>query len=121
MVFSRKALAGIIGARVSEIFELALQEFKKVSLRGALAGGVVLTGGGAALPKIIELAKKEMKLPVRLGFPAGIEGLDKDPALSTAAGLILEGADLESSGITIPVLDGGLFKKIKKALTFFAP
>jgi len=121
LVFSRKALAGIIGARVSEIFELALQEFKKVSLRGALAGGVVLTGGGAALPKIIELAKKEMKLPVRLGFPAGIEGLDKDPALSTAAGLILEGADLESSGITIPVLDGGLFKKIKKALTFFAP
>src|SRR3989338_6692527 len=33
LVFSRKALAGIIGARVSEIFELALQEFKKVSLR----------------------------------------------------------------------------------------
>src|SRR3989344_2943276 len=61
LVFSRKALAGIIGARVSEIFELALQEFKKVSLRGALAGGVVLTGGGAVLPKIIELAKKEMK------------------------------------------------------------
>lgn len=123
LIFTRKMLVKIIEARVSEILGLAMQELKKVSLKGALPAGIVLTGGGAKLPKIVELAKRETKLPVRLGIPAGLIGLEEDSTLSTAAGLILEGADLEDGD---GVGGGAAFRddiggKIKKAIKFFIP
>ena len=121
LIFTRKMLARIIEARVSEILRLALQELKKSSPKGILPSGIVLTGGGAMLPKIIELAKKEMKLPVRIGLPEGITGLNGDPTLSTVAGLILEGADLENGGAGVSDFPGRFGRKIKKALNFFIP
>jgi len=66
LTFSHKALVNIIEARVSEIFDLVQTELKKVLAEGLLPAGVVLTGGGAKLPKIIDLAKKELKLPARI-------------------------------------------------------
>lgn len=122
LVFTRKTLTKIIEARVSEIFELALQELKRVSPKSVLPAGIVLTGGGAMLPKIVELAKKETKLPCRIGLPEGIEGLNGDPTMSTAAGLILEAAESETDGgIMAPVLRGGFVEKIKKAFKVFIP
>lgn len=122
LIFTHKILAKIIEARVSEIFELAIAELKKISLKKSLAGGIVLTGGGSLLPKIVELAKKEMKLPVRLGLPKGMEGLNGDLTLSTAAGLVLEAADLEKDdGGLMPVFSKGFGGKIKKAFKFFIP
>ena len=121
LIFTRKMLAKIIGARVSEIFELANQEIKKVFPKSVLPSGVVLTGGGAMLPKIVELAKKEMRLPVRIGLPEGIIGLDGDPTLSTVVGLVLEGTDLENSGGMMPIFHNGVGAKIKKVLNFFNP
>ena len=81
----------------------------------------MLFRSGAMLPKIVELAKKEMRLPVRIGFPEGIIGLDGDPTLSTVAGLVLEGADLENSGGMIPIFHNGFGAKVKKVLNFFNP
>lgn len=122
LIFYHKMLAKIIEARVSEIFELTLQELKKVSPPAMLPAGMVLTGGAVRLPKIVELAKKELKLPVRIGLPQGIAGLNGDPAWSTVAGLILEGMDLESEGSrTTPVLHNGAVKKIKKFFRIFIP
>ena len=51
--------------------------------------GIILTGGGAKLPKIVELAKKELKLPVKIGLPQNLESPEKDPSFSTACGLVL--------------------------------
>ena len=122
LVFTHKMLVKIIEARVSEIFGLALQELKKVSPKSILPAGIVLTGGGAMLPKIVELAKKETKLPCRIGLPEGIAGINGDPTMSTVAGLILEGAELKSNGGAIsPVLRGGFGGAIKKAVKFFIP
>ncbi|MBI2450124.1 MAG: cell division protein FtsA [Candidatus Nealsonbacteria bacterium] len=123
LVFNHKMLVKIIEARVSEIFSLALQELKRVSPKSILPAGIVLTGGGAMLPKIVEFAKKETKLPCRIGLPEGIAGLSGDPSISAAVGLILEGSDLEmdAGGIIIPVLNSGFAEKIKKAFKFFIP
>lgn len=123
LIFTRKMLVKIIEARVSEIFRLAAQELKKLSLKGMLPSGVVLTGGGTNLPKIVELAKKEMKLPSKLGSIEGIAGLNGDRAMSVAAGLILGGADLENNGegITLASNKGIISEKIKKAFRFFIP
>jgi len=118
LVFSQKALVGIIEARVGEIFDLVLQELKKISPQCELPAGVVLTGGGAKLSKIVEFARKELKLPVRIGLPQNLEGLERDPSLSTVCGLVLTGYD---SGHTTSPVAAGILSKIKKTLKVFIP
>jgi cell division protein FtsA len=120
LVFSRKILADIIEARVSEIFTVVNKELKRISRQGLLPAGVVLTGGGAKLPGIKELAKKELKLPCRVGAPRGFASLPEDPALSTLCGLILGGIDLEEEG-TSPGVGKGIREKIKKIFRIFIP
>ena len=118
LVFSQKALVGVIEARVGEIFDLARQELKKISPPCVLPAGVVLTGGGAKLLRIVEFAKKELKLPARIGFPQNLEGLERDPSLSTVCGLVLTGHD---GGCVAPSIHEGILSKIKKTFKVFIP
>ncbi|MEK7503472.1 MAG: cell division protein FtsA [Patescibacteria group bacterium] len=116
LVFSQKALVSIVEARVGEIFDLVRQELKKISPQCSLPAGVVLTGGGAKLSRIAEFAKKELKLPVRIGFPQNLEGLERDPSLSAVCGLVLIGYD---GGGLAPSIHKGILSKIKKTLNVF--
>ncbi len=90
--FSQKLLSRIIEARVKEIFQLVNKELKKISRQGTLPGGVVLVGGGAKLPKIVEEAKKELKVTVKLGTPHGVVSLQSDPAFLGVIGLLVGAA-----------------------------
>jgi len=120
LAFSPKMLNEIIEARVSEIFELANKELKKISRQGKLPAGIILTGGGAKLPKIVDLAKKELKLSCQIGIPGGISGLEKDPSLSLVSGLVLRGTDSEEE--KGPSLFGsGITSKIKRIFRIFIP
>lgn len=87
--FTKKDLIDIMEPRVSEILDLMQKELKKIGRQELLPGGVVLTGGGAKLPKIKELAKQRLMLPCEIGIPKGITGVERDPAMATVAGLIL--------------------------------
>ncbi len=120
LVFSQKMLVDIIEARVSEIFDLIQKELKKISRQELLPGGVVLSGGGAKLPKITDLVKQKLKLPCKIGIPQGIIGLEEDPSLSTVAGLVLGGADLKSEPSSFGFTKGiGL--KLKRIFKAFIP
>ena len=97
-VIPLKQIAEIIEARLSEIFSLADKELKLIGRSGKLPAGVVITGGGAKLPGLVDLAKKELKLPAQIGFPQELPtSLDKidDPAFSTAVGLVIWGGTHE--------------------------
>lgn len=91
--FTKKNLVDIIEPRVSEILDLVQKELKKINRQELLPGGIVLTGGGAKIPKIKELAKNTLKLACEIGTPQGIIGLQDDPALATVVGLALDGVD----------------------------
>jgi cell division protein FtsA len=89
---SRHHLAEIIQARLEEIFSMVNKELKSVGRDGQLPAGAILTGAGTKLPGLVELAKKELRLPVQIGFPLNIATIiDRvdDPAYATAVGLIL--------------------------------
>ena len=118
LFFSHKTLGRIIEARISEIFDLVNKELKKISRQGKLPGGIVLTGGGAKLPKIADMARKELKLHSRIGYPKGISGLERNPVFSVAAGLILEGLEPEE-GKSFSF--GNFPGKIKKIFRIFVP
>ena len=92
---SRRYIAEIIEARVEEILERIDAELKKVDRSGKLPAGVVLTGSGAKLPGLVEVAKRKLRLPASLGAPVGITStIDKinDLSFTTAIGLMLWGA-----------------------------
>ena len=118
LVFSSKMLGKIIEARILEIFDLVNKDLKKISRQGRLPAGIILTGGGAKLPKIKELAKKELKLPCRIGYPEGIAGLDENPCFASVAGLVLSGIDSEEER---SVFGERIGSRIKKIFRIFIP
>lgn len=118
LILSKKLLVDIIEPRVSEIFDLIDKELKKIGRQQLLPGGIVLTGGGAKLPKIKELAKQELKLPCDIGVPVGIVGLEEDPSLATLCGLVLEGADLKEE-YNFP--GKSFWSRVKKIFRNFIP
>ena len=97
MSIPRSHIYSIVKPRMEEIFDLVKQKLDCLSLPRPLSGGIVLTGGGAALTGAVELAGDIFKLPVRLGSPirfANMGGLVdeyRDPGYATAVGLVLEG------------------------------
>jgi cell division protein FtsA len=127
---SRKYVAEIIEARVEEILEKIDDELKKIARSGLLPGGVVLTGGGAKLPGLVEVAKRKLRLPASLGYSTGISGTtDKinDLGFTTAIGLVLWGAaalsdesDSSLHHLLKPfVKSDGFWSKIKKIFSSF--
>lgn len=94
---SLKYIAEIIEARVEEIMEKIDSELKKIDRSGMLPAGVVMTGGGAKLKGLIDVAKKKLRLPASLGYPMGVTSVtDKtqDLSFSTAVGLVLWGSEI---------------------------
>lgn len=96
---ARELLAHIIEQRMDEILGLVAQEIERSGVADSLGAGVVLTGGGASLDGIAELAGSSFSGPVRVGTPgAGMTGLVdtvRRPKFATAAGLVLYGARRE--------------------------
>jgi cell division protein FtsA len=91
----RKMFEEIIRARLLEIFNLVGAEIKKSGLLGKVPGGIVLTGGGSETKGALDAAKSVLRLPVRLGLPAGVTGLIDEivgPAYSCSVGLALFGS-----------------------------
>lgn len=89
---ARHYLTEIIEPRVCEIFRMVQADIQKSGYEDFLAGGLVLTGGAANMPGMVELGDEVLNLPVRIGVPRGVKGLSsilEDPALSTAYGLAL--------------------------------
>lgn len=89
---SKKAIIdGIMMPRMKEIFTLIGKDLEKKDLLSLIPAGVVITGGGAETVSIVEIAKKTLCLPARVGKPKGIEGITKDinrPTFATSIGLI---------------------------------
>lgn len=87
---TKKFLAEIIEARLSEIFDLVIEELKAINRFNKLPGGVILYGGTTKIPGIKELAREKLQLPVRLACPE-IDWFKENPetCLITCLGLIL--------------------------------
>lgn len=88
----RRNLVEIMQPRIEEILDLVDSQIEKTGYKDMLAGGVVLTGGVALTPFICDLAEEIFGLPVRLGKPLRIKGLNDivdSPVYSTAVGLTL--------------------------------
>lgn len=87
-----QTLATVIESRYEELFNLIRQDLVNAGFGDSLAAGIVLTGGAAKLPGVVQLAQEVFRMPARLGGPQAIEGMHEvisDPVYSTCAGLLL--------------------------------
>lgn len=116
---SRKfVVEGIIKPRLKEMFELIGQQLQTSGYASMTPAGVIVTGGGAETIGMVEVGKKVLSMPVKVGTPTGLSGLVDEieqPAFATSMGLIFYASKLgESRGQarSMPSFDPGLLKKL---------
>ncbi|MDR1362537.1 MAG: cell division protein FtsA [Spirochaetaceae bacterium] len=98
ILIPRSQILQIVKPRMVEIFQLVKAKIEEVRPLRTLGGGIVLTGGGANLAGVAELAAEVFNKPVRIGNPLPAGGLVdeyRNPVYATAVGLVLEGNDRE--------------------------
>lgn len=91
---SKQALAAVIEPRVEELFGLVAQAIRDSGYEELLNSGIVITGGTANLPGIVELAEDVFLKPVRVGVPdyqGALADVVRNPRFSTVMGLLHEG------------------------------
>ncbi len=127
-----KFIAEVIEARVEEIFEKIEEELKKIERSGMLPAGIIITGGGAKLPGITEVARRVFHLPASVGassIESSVPELVQDPAFATAVGLVEWGYEAEkqdgasgfSSGGKLSGLVDKATEPLKKIFKSFMP
>jgi cell division protein FtsA len=91
----RQILCEILEKRTEEILTMLHDEIYRSGMEYEIPSGIVLTGGTANMPGIVELAESIFNTPVRVGFPSNVSGLSdavNRPDYSTAVGLVRFGA-----------------------------
>lgn len=93
---SIRNLSSVIEARMEEIIEMVQSEIVASGMYKKLAGGIVLTGGGAMLNGVSQLFEYLTGLDTRIGYPNEHLGKSKieevkSPMYATTVGLVLAG------------------------------
>ena len=95
---SRRQLNEILEARAEELFFFVRRELAAIGMEQSLLEGVVLTGGGALLNGMCDMAERILNCQARNGLPIGIENWPDDletPLWTAAAGLMMYSARLK--------------------------
>lgn len=122
---------GIIRPRLNEIFALIGDVLGKSGAAGLTPAGLVVTGGGALTPGILESAKRVLAMASRIGQPQDMVGLIDDvqtPEYAVATGLLKYGwrkggnQNALSSRKNLPKIPiKGLFIKVFDLVKTFLP
>ena len=91
---SRQALAEVVEPRYDELFTLIQAELRRSGFEDLVPAGIVLTGGTAKMEGVVELAEEIFHMPVRVGYPQTVKGLNdivRNPIYSTGVGLLQYG------------------------------
>ncbi|MEK7530467.1 MAG: cell division protein FtsA [Patescibacteria group bacterium] len=90
---SKKRLGDILVARLSDIFELIDNHLKKIGRDGMLPAGIILSGGGAGIGPISEIAESTLRLHSKMAH-LSLPGDQKirDSSWAVAYGLAVWGS-----------------------------
>lgn len=95
---SRQILCDILEPRAEEVLSHVQDEIRQAGFDRQLSSGIVLTGGGAMLNGLVEVAEQVFNAPVRIGATGDFNGLIDDSmqsSYSAAIGLALYGLRCE--------------------------
>jgi cell division protein FtsA len=121
----RREIAEILQPRAEELLTLLWEESVREVPAGELRAGLVLTGGGAELDGLLEVAEQVLGVAVRRGVPRGLGGLTDviaSPEWACAAGLLLYGRGSAAASRKRSRGAGpGLLEKLKGSLKNLFP
>ncbi len=89
----RQTLGAVIEPRIEELFMMVQQVVRESGYEDLIASGVVITGGTALMPGIVELAEDVFLKPVRVAVPdyrGSLADMVRNPRFSTVMGLLTE-------------------------------
>lgn len=122
---SQAEICEIIQPRMEEIFMTVRSEIVSKTDLTRLSGNIILTGGGAQMEGVLELAQVVFGTKaVRLGIPESLGGIEEEyqkPEWATAIGLVISQKDALVQAAKRPrgkkpqSQPGGLLQKLKKA------
>ena len=121
-MLSRQALAGVIEPRVEEIFSLVHQVIRESGCEELLSSGIVLTGGTAVMPGMVELGEDIFLKPVRKGLPTysgPLFDMVANPRSATVMGLLEEARVAHSRGHKAAAQAGSMQTFFGKAKDWF--
>jgi len=110
-MLSKQALAGVIEPRIEEIFSLVQQVVRESGYEEVLSSGVVLTGGSAVMPGMIELGEDIFLKPVRRGIPkysSALSDMVAQPRAATVMGLLEEARFARMRGYKVAQKNGSV-------------
>lgn len=111
----RSEVTNIIRSRVEESFEILRERIYKAGMEDYAGRQIVLTGGGAQLNGVRELAEFVMGKRVRIGQPHGVFGLSEEliqPDFAVATGLLKHSFEASMEAISGPPdLSGHRFRE----------
>ncbi|XHS78598.1 cell division protein FtsA [Burkholderiaceae bacterium UC74_6] len=121
-LLSKQALAGVIEPRVEEIFSLVHQVIRESGYEELLSSGIVLAGGSALMPGMVELAEDIFLKPVRRGVPTysgALYDMVSNPRSATVMGLLEEARLSRSRGLKAAQQAGSMKTAFGRAKDWF--
>jgi cell division protein FtsA len=121
-MLSRQALAGVIEPRVEEIYSLVHQVIRDSGYEELLGSGIVIAGGSAVMPGMVELGEDIFLKPVRKGLPtyAGpLADMVASPRAATVMGMLEEARLARSRGAKASQQAGSVKGMVSRAREWF--
>ena len=121
-MLSRQALAGVIEPRVEEIFSLVQQVIRESGYEEVLSSGIVLTGGSAVMPGMVELGEDIFLKPVRRGIPqysSALADMVSQPRAATVMGLLEEAGIDRMRGVKVSQKSGSVKSAMDRIKDWF--
>jgi len=121
-LLSRQALAGVIEPRIEEIFSLVHQVIRESGYEELLSSGVVICGGSAVMPGLVELGEDIFLKPVRRGSPTysgPLFDMVANPRSATVMGLLEEARTARARGQKAAAQAGSVKTVLGRAKDWF--
>ena len=87
-----RTVAEILEPRARELLHYVKESLRHGGVVDALGAGCVLTGGGAALPGMLDVTESQLRVPARTGMPVRLSNMPGElinPSFATAIGMLL--------------------------------
>jgi cell division protein FtsA len=110
-MLSKQALAGVIEPRIEEIFSLVQQVVRESGYEEVLSSGIVITGGSAVMPGMVELGEDIFLKPVRRGVPkyrGALSDMVSQARAATVMGLLEEARMARLRGFKVAQKNGSM-------------
>ncbi|MBP7967634.1 hypothetical protein KAZ66_05190, partial [Candidatus Woesebacteria bacterium] len=129
----KEVIDGIIGPRLEEIYSYIREEIVKSGYEKNIPAGLVITGGGALTIGMIDMGRRIIRLPIRVGVPERATGLVDEvmnPMYAATLGLIyygsksaIEGGDSfkDFNSVLKNFSMGDIMSRVQKMLKQFLP